>query len=116
MWRIAQIRGRAIPTWRQITVYRGARGALYPRGTKSAYNAMQRMRFPVKNIWVFCDRQAEAIRVFPGNGMEDDNKGQRDLFQKYYYFNGKSFSFNGTAKGFEDGKRRIPSCPDPLHN
>ncbi|GMI70689.1 CLAVATA3/ESR-RELATED 27 [Hibiscus trionum] len=72
----------------------------------------------VLQIWVFCDFQAGAIRIFPGNGMEDENKGRRDLFQKYFNGYGRSFSFNGTDKGFEleDGKRRIPSCPDPLHN
>ncbi|GMI87827.1 CLAVATA3/ESR-RELATED 27 [Hibiscus trionum] len=65
-------------------------------------------------IFVFRDCQAGAVRIFPGNGMENDNNGRRDLFHKH--FNGRSFSFNGTGKGFEEGKRRIPSCPDPLHN
>ncbi|KAK8522452.1 hypothetical protein V6N12_056160 [Hibiscus sabdariffa] len=68
----------------------------------------------VLQIRVFRDCQAGAIRIFPGNGTEGDDKGRRDLFQKY--FNGGSFSSNGTDKGFEEGKRRIPSCPDPLHN
>ncbi|KAK8582764.1 hypothetical protein V6N13_069533 [Hibiscus sabdariffa] len=68
----------------------------------------------VLQIWVFCNCQAEAMRIFPGNGVGNDDNGRRDLFQKY--FNGRSFSFNGTGQGFEEGKRRIPSCPDPLHN
>ncbi|EOY00178.1 Clavata3/esr-related 43, putative [Theobroma cacao] len=73
-------------------------------------------------IWVCCDCRAGAIRILPGNGMRKmtesqgmkDNKGKGDLFQKY--FNGRSFSFNKTDRGFEESKRRVPSCPDPLHN
>ncbi|XWS68863.1 hypothetical protein CRYUN_Cryun04dG0130300 [Craigia yunnanensis] len=76
----------------------------------------------VLHIWVFCDCRAGAMRIFPGKGMRKitesqgmkDSEGKGDLFQKY--FNGRSFSFNRTDKGFEESKRRVPSCPDPLHN
>lgn len=83
----------------------------------------------VLQIWVFCDCRAGAIRILPapGNGMMTESQaammikgnkpvtGKQDLFQKY--FNGRSFRFNGTDKGIdEDNKRRVPSCPDPLHN
>lgn len=43
---------------------------------------------------------------------------KEELFRKF--FSGISSSsaskFNQTEKGFEDSKRRVPSCPDPLHN
>ncbi|XVF02264.1 hypothetical protein REPUB_Repub04eG0161000 [Reevesia pubescens] len=77
----------------------------------------------VLQIFVFCDCRAAAIRILPGNGMRKmkenvgmkDSTGKGELFQKY--FNGRSFSFNGTDhKGFDESKRRVPSCPDPLHN
>ncbi|XWS34957.1 hypothetical protein CRYUN_Cryun21dG0082200 [Craigia yunnanensis] len=76
----------------------------------------------ILQLWVFCDCRAGAMRIFPGNAMRKmtesqgmkENKDKADLFQKY--FNGRSFSFNATDKGFEESKRRVPSCPDPLHN
>lgn len=43
---------------------------------------------------------------------------KEELFRKF--FSGISSSsaskFNQTEKGFEESKRRVPSCPDPLHN
>lgn len=53
----------------------------------------------------------------------DNNKKNKastteDLFRRF--FSGISSSsaskFNQTEKGFEESKRRVPSCPDPLHN
>ncbi|MBA0766029.1 hypothetical protein Gotri_015119 [Gossypium trilobum] len=67
----------------------------------------------VLQIWICSDCRAGAIRVFPGNEMRKMIERQ-ELFQTY--FNGTSFSFKGSDKGFEDSKRRVPSCPDPLHN
>ncbi|EEF30754.1 conserved hypothetical protein [Ricinus communis] len=83
-------------------------------------------------IWICSDCKAEAIRAFPDNSnsnnsnMEklrerrrnipaDHNASKVDLFRKF--FDGRVSSFNNrTEKGFEDNKRRVPSCPDPLHN
>lgn len=48
------------------------------------------------------------------SNINTDKKSKEDLFHKY--FNGRAFGFNKTEKGFEDNKRRVPSCPDPLHN
>ncbi|CAJ1977538.1 unnamed protein product [Sphenostylis stenocarpa] len=70
--------------------------------------------------------QVEGIRVFPGNAvpnvkfshgnMNISNKRKEDLFNKY--FNGRTHlgPSNTTRKGFDETKRRVPSCPDPLHN
>ncbi|KAL6351233.1 hypothetical protein AAG906_031819 [Vitis piasezkii] len=74
------------------------------------------------HIWLCCDCQAGAMRIFPGNGVGEEKgrhqmkarKSNEDLFRKF--FNGRAFAFNRTAKGFDESKRRVPSCPDPLHN
>ncbi|KDP29407.1 hypothetical protein JCGZ_18328 [Jatropha curcas] len=88
----------------------------------------------VLQIWVFsdCNCKAGAIRIFPDdNGIMSTSKERNitsnsykaskdDLFHKFKFFNGRqpssSSSFSRTEKGFEENKRRVPSCPDPLHN
>ncbi|KAB2610018.1 CLAVATA3/ESR (CLE)-related protein 27 [Pyrus ussuriensis x Pyrus communis] len=83
-------------------------------------------------IWVCCDCRAGAIRVFPGNTdnviskvqveaernmMEKKSKTSTEaLFQKYFGGSTSSSNFNKTEKGHEESKRRVPSCPDKLHN
>ncbi|KAJ0039165.1 hypothetical protein Pint_21957 [Pistacia integerrima] len=85
-------------------------------------------------IWVGSDYRAEAIRIFPeptklinkatnfsATSSMKKKSFKQDLFHKY--FHGSAFHFNTTTtttlrddKGFEEDKRRVPSCPDPLHN
>jgi len=71
--------------------------------------------------------QVEGIRVLPGNAvpnveelshgnMNDNNKRKEDLFNKYFDGRTRLGSSNTTQKGFDETKRRVPSCPDPLHN
>uniref|UniRef100_A0A9I9D3J0 Uncharacterized protein n=1 Tax=Cucumis melo TaxID=3656 RepID=A0A9I9D3J0_CUCME len=85
----------------------------------------------VSQIWVCCHCQARASRIFPPPpppppspphttdkslpGEEKDN-AKNELLQKY--FNGRTFDrhHHRHDEGFEDSKRKIPSCPDPLHN
>ncbi|KAK7310045.1 hypothetical protein RJT34_07253 [Clitoria ternatea] len=64
-----------------------------------------------------------AIRVFPSNALSKvkfshgivDKRVKEDLLRKH--FSGRTFGLsNGTQKGFDESKRRVPSCPDPLHN
>ncbi|CAJ1932349.1 unnamed protein product [Sphenostylis stenocarpa] len=73
--------------------------------------------------WHSC--QVGAIRVFPSNAMaklkfshvsEKDEKVKEDPSHKH--FSGSTFGLisNATQKGFGEDKRRVPSCPDPLHN
>ncbi|KAK7407532.1 hypothetical protein VNO78_09485 [Psophocarpus tetragonolobus] len=73
-------------------------------------------------MWMCWDScQVGAIRAFPSNaivkvkfsrGVEDDKE---DLLHKHFI--GSTFGLNnGTQKGFDETKRRVPSCPDPLHN
>ncbi|KAJ7943162.1 CLAVATA3/ESR (CLE)-related protein 27 [Quillaja saponaria] len=79
----------------------------------------------VLQMWVFChsSSQVGAIRIFPANAVArvklnqanvDKKSKKQDLFHKY--FSGRSFGPNRPQNGFEESKRRVPSCPDPLHN
>lgn len=77
----------------------------------------------VLQIWVCRDCQVGAIRIFSTpNEVEKqqmvtkNNKSYKegDLVRKY--FGGSAFNFSRTEKGIADDKRRVPSCPDPLHN
>ncbi|KAM1085351.1 hypothetical protein ACFX13_011294 [Malus domestica] len=94
-------------------------------------------------IWVCYDCKAGAIRVFPGNtdnliskvqveeaerNMVQVEEAERNMMQKksktstealfHKYIGGSTSSsnFNKTEKGYEESKRRVPSCPDQLHN
>ncbi|GMP83304.1 hypothetical protein CsSME_00037266 [Camellia sinensis var. sinensis] len=62
-----------------------------------------------------------AIRIHPPpppppNGVAIAKQTQNDLFQKYFHGRAYDLNNNTTQSGFQDSKRRVPSCPDPLHN
>ncbi|OWM67982.1 hypothetical protein CDL15_Pgr017550 [Punica granatum] len=71
-------------------------------------------------IWVLicCDCRAAAIRLPPPRtAVSPPPPGDRKaelLHHKYFGNDSNGFGFH--QKGLEDGKRRVPSCPDPLHN
>nr|GMD19919.1 CLAVATA3/ESR (CLE)-related protein 27-like [Ipomoea batatas]GME10360.1 CLAVATA3/ESR (CLE)-related protein 27-like [Ipomoea batatas] len=63
--------------------------------------------------------RAGAIRTFPPTPMAIPKKTptQTTLFRQY--FSSRSDENDGTRNAtasFRDSKRRVPSCPDPLHN
>ncbi|KAI3453030.1 hypothetical protein Pfo_009693 [Paulownia fortunei] len=78
------------------------------------------------HVWVSSQSQVGAIRMFPQRllAVEEEShsieppppgKNQTEIFREY--FNGRVSDLNSTTNGtFLDYKRRIPSCPDPLHN
>ncbi|KAG6573960.1 CLAVATA3/ESR (CLE)-related protein 27, partial [Cucurbita argyrosperma subsp. sororia] len=80
----------------------------------------------VSQIWVFCCfSQARASRIFPPpppppppphtTDKTDHANRRYELLQKYF----KDRAFldpHRHHEGFVDSKRKIPSCPDPLHN
>ncbi|PRQ40360.1 hypothetical protein RchiOBHm_Chr4g0435171 [Rosa chinensis] len=91
----------------------------------------------VLQIWVCSDDRyckAGAIRVLPAPGNvnqhhhphvtsqhpEEHEKKKKaskeELFRKFFSGISSASKLNKTEKGFEDSKRRVPSCPDPLHN
>lgn len=67
-----------------------------------------------------------AIRVFPSSSvaLSETNStstkiNQTEIFRKYFHDiivnKNNNSTRNGTAL-LQDNKRRVPSCPDPLHN
>ncbi|KAJ4959954.1 hypothetical protein NE237_019864 [Protea cynaroides] len=93
----------------------------------------------VLQVWVCPDCMVRAIRIFPGNGWEtekgfihnhnnkdDMNEKKKkkkmkksrngDLFNKFFSGRSLGFKLNKTQNVFEESKRKVPSCPDPLHN
>ncbi|WJX63064.1 hypothetical protein P8452_47991 [Trifolium repens] len=76
----------------------------------------------VVTMWVCCNSwQVGAIRVLESNDVGKvkfshgivDKKEKEDLLHKY--FSGRS-TFGLSHKPFDENKRKVPSCPDPLHN
>lgn len=75
-------------------------------------------------MWV-CSHTCQVEATIPTSSSKGklsygvlDEKSKQDLVHKY--FGGtRAFgppSIKTTQNGFEDSKRRVPSCPDPLHN
>ncbi|KAE9595755.1 hypothetical protein Lal_00030954 [Lupinus albus] len=57
-----------------------------------------------------------AIREFSVAKVKFSNVDKKDLLHKYFS-SAKTFDVSNTIqKGFDENKRRVPSCPDPLHN
>ncbi|KAK9063736.1 hypothetical protein SSX86_017608 [Deinandra increscens subsp. villosa] len=81
--------------------------------------------FLVLQIWALnpnCCRVA-AIRTPPPppppppppSAKDSDEIKRSELFKRF--FNGRrNFTASPKDKSFEDMKRKVPSCPDPLHN
>ncbi|CAA0815237.1 CLAVATA3/ESR (CLE)-related protein 43 [Striga hermonthica] len=74
-------------------------------------------------IWASSSQtKAVAIRLFPPssralveNGQSTEPvKSRTQVFREY--FKGRVSDLNNNNGTFADYKRKIPSCPDPLHN
>ena len=64
--------------------------------------------FVVLGFWVcFSSYKAMATRIFPANSKGRDNIIGRRPAPPHV---------PTPAVNFDDSKRRVPSCPDPLHN
>lgn len=50
------------------------------------------------------------------NMITSENVMSKEEQLRKYFNERASYGSNTTEKGFEDSKRRVPSCPDPLHN
>ncbi|URD75384.1 hypothetical protein MUK42_37759 [Musa troglodytarum] len=74
----------------------------------------------LSTFWLFFDSRAVAIRTFPADSSAD-GRDQTPFVRRRPVPLGDSPP-PGTAAaaaeggGLEDTKRRVPSCPDPLHN
>lgn len=95
-------------------------------GRKTMFSSLVVMLiiFSALHIWVCCDCKAGASRIFPGHGMaklkenygSSDSRSKDELFRKFFNGGRTASDFNNSGKGLEETKRRVPSCPDPLHN
>ncbi|OIV90930.1 hypothetical protein TanjilG_16890 [Lupinus angustifolius] len=73
----------------------------------------------VQAIRVFPEENAVAKVEFSGHRiiMENNKTEQKeDLFNKYFTGTRNFGPNNRTQKVINETKRRVPSCPDPLHN
>ncbi|KAA0063931.1 putative Clavata3/esr-related 43 [Cucumis melo var. makuwa] len=61
-------------------------------------------------IWVVVGNQAASAMARPLEESENPDMGA--VGSKEKYFNGRSLG----SREFEENKRTVPSCPDPLHN
>ncbi|KZV25324.1 hypothetical protein F511_24420 [Dorcoceras hygrometricum] len=61
------------------------------------------------HTWDSCQSKVGAVRTFPEQAPSPSPPPKNQAKFSRERFNGR----NGT---FLDYKRRIPSCPDPLHN
>lgn len=67
-------------------------------------------------IRVLFEAEGPSHQQNPKVEEEQSRMKSEELLKKY--FNGKGYGFtrNGDKGITEDSKRRVPSCPDPLHN
>ncbi|KAL0408863.1 UNVERIFIED_CONTAM: hypothetical protein Sradi_1820700 [Sesamum radiatum] len=83
------------------------------------------------HIWTSTQNQVGAIRVFPHRSwaVEEEShsqsmapppptpaKNQTPIFREYFRRRVSELNSTADEDTFLDYKRKIPSCPDPLHN
>ncbi|KAI3817192.1 hypothetical protein L1987_10981 [Smallanthus sonchifolius] len=69
------------------------------------------------SCWVSAIRTSPPPPPPPSAAKDSDEIKRSELYKRF--FNGRFSRLNSTVpkdKNFEDNKRRVPSCPDPLHN
>ncbi|KAL6543767.1 hypothetical protein OROGR_010264 [Orobanche gracilis] len=99
--------------------YSGRKRPFYP----SAAAAMLLLLISLVHVSITSQNQAGAIRVFLAMNQESKypieppppsrGKDQTEILADLSDFNSTTTSTDGT---FLDYKRKVPSCPDPLHN
>ncbi|GAB2226590.1 hypothetical protein Droror1_Dr00022401 [Drosera rotundifolia] len=82
-------------------------------------------------VVLFCDAdyRGGAVRILPEKkGVRSSTSSNEDLYRKFFGNATNQLKFNSSTTGdaggggddgggvFVDSKRRIPSCPDALHN
>nr|DAD35351.1 TPA_asm: hypothetical protein HUJ06_005991 [Nelumbo nucifera] len=111
-------------------MYVGCPAMSYAGGRRLILSLVVLLIISVLQIWVCSDCKVGAIRIFPGYynwAKETTEKSDMSVMKKMgksenedeflnKFFNGRAFDFKRNQQGFEESKRRIPSCPDPLHN
>ncbi|KAE9611779.1 hypothetical protein Lalb_Chr06g0166071 [Lupinus albus] len=83
-------------------------------------NCRRLLSLSILVLFVICfSCEVRAIRVFSHHRIIMENnktKQNEDLFYKYFSGARNFGPRTRTQKGFDETKRRVPSCPDPLHN
>ncbi|KAK9272404.1 hypothetical protein L1049_002776 [Liquidambar formosana] len=83
------------------------------------------LTFSIFQVLICCNGMVEAIRITKEENKwattENESKYKKnimndkeELFSKF--FNGGALDPNKTQRGFQEIKRKVPTCPDPLHN
>nr|XP_027095903.1 CLAVATA3/ESR (CLE)-related protein 43 isoform X2 [Coffea arabica] len=85
----------------------------------------------VLHIWVFSEKSGGvgALRILPGSRValekvdhqtlkkSNSIKNHTQLFREYFRQRVSDLNSTNQNNGtFQESKRRVPSCPDPLHN
>ncbi|KVI05315.1 hypothetical protein Ccrd_016357 [Cynara cardunculus var. scolymus] len=75
--------------------------------------------FLVLQIWALNSDCCRVTAIRTPSSKDADEMKRSDLYKRF--FNGRFARFNSTTsvlkdKSFQENKRRVPSCPDPLHN
>ncbi|PIN22068.1 hypothetical protein CDL12_05228 [Handroanthus impetiginosus] len=94
----------------------------FPGGKRPFYPSSLAVLLIISLVHVWVSSQVGAIRTFPHVQEESQppppppwKKNQTEIFREY--FSGRVSDLKSSTTGtFLDDKRRIPSCPDPLHN
>ncbi|KAL3501716.1 hypothetical protein ACH5RR_036165 [Cinchona calisaya] len=86
------------------------------------------MIISVLHIWVFSESgRVGAFRLFPESRValekehHQTNKNHTQVFREYFKQRvsdliKSTFDANNKNDTFQESKRRVSSCPDPLHN
>lgn len=108
------------PKFRYRSIYVGWPAMSFSGERRSVVSSslMVMLIISLLHIWAFSVCRVSATRILQANTEQSQtmkaNKNQADQFHNF--FNGRVSDLNKTDKGFQENKRRVPSCPDPLHN
>ncbi|KAM7524209.1 hypothetical protein LguiA_014111 [Lonicera macranthoides] len=75
----------------------------------------------ILQIWLCSNTNVGAIRLLAENKWSIDKDKNTTILYKNMKMTMMRESFlnrffNGSERNFEEIKRRVPTCPDPLHN
>ncbi|KAM7529768.1 hypothetical protein LguiB_033178 [Lonicera macranthoides] len=75
----------------------------------------------ILQIWLCSNTNVGAIRLLAENKWSIDKDKNTTILYKNMKMTMMRESFlnrffNGSGRNFEEIKRRVPTCPDPLHN
>ncbi|KAI3796160.1 hypothetical protein L1987_38825 [Smallanthus sonchifolius] len=73
--------------------------------------------FSLLQIWVLTSSdccKVTAIMVSSSSSKDSDEIKRSELYTKF--FNGRFTTTVSKGTGFQENKRKVPSCPDALHN